>query len=418
MGNLGSAVDELHAVDVRGAPDGRLQDETVEIRRQIDRLEAAYLARVEVLDRRGEQPVEHVNVQSWLRAACRLSPGQAFRDVRLARNLADVLPLTAAALAAGDISPHHAGLVSSLRRVLTDSALGRVEKHLVAMARERTPHELRKTVHYVKHAYAPEAGARDDQDLHADRSLSMAKTFDGAGVGRWTLPGGMQETVETAIHAASRPIPGDDRTAGQRRADGLATVCEIALASGQLPVTGGVKPQVSVVINAATVAEPLHPRPLPAELFDHLDTVEAELADRAVRLPFGNTISPLWARRWLCDAAVSRIVMDAAGEVLDAGRATRTFTAAQTRAIVARDGQCIWPGCDTPPGWCDAHHIHHWADGGPTSVTNGTLLCGRHHDRVHLHGHAILKTPTGRYTIDPRPGSDPRWTGPPHRAGP
>jgi hypothetical protein len=224
VGNLGSAVDELHAVDVRGAPDGRLQDETVEIRRQIDRLEAAYLARVEVLDRRGGYPVEHVNVQSWLRAACRLSPGQAFRDVRLARNLADVLPLTSAALAAGDISPHHAGLISSLRRVLTDSALGRVEKHLVAMARERNPHELRKTVHYVKHAYAPEAGARDDQDLYADRSLSMAKTFDGAGVGRWTLPGGMQETVETAIHAASRPIPGDDRTAGQRRADGLATV--------------------------------------------------------------------------------------------------------------------------------------------------------------------------------------------------
>ena len=62
--------------------------------------------------------------------------------------------------------------------------------------------------------------------------------------------------------------------------------------------------------------------------------------------------------------------MTGASEVLDAGRTTRTFTAAEVRAIVARDQHCTWPGCDTPAAWCDAHHIHHWADGGITSVNN------------------------------------------------
>jgi hypothetical protein len=110
--------------------------------------------------------------------------------------------------------------------------------------------------------------------------------------------------------------------------------------------------------------------------------------------------------------------MNAASEVLDAGRATRTFTAAQVRSIVARDVHCIWPGCDIPAAWAEAHHVWHWADGGPTSVDNGVLLCGRHHDRVHLFGHAIVKLPSGRYTVDLRPASDPRWKGPKNRAGP
>jgi hypothetical protein len=162
----------------------------------------------------------------------------------------------------------------------------------------------------------------------------------------------------------------------------------------------------------------MHPRPLPANLLDGRDAAERELHDRVVHTAYGAVISVTWARRFLCDAAVSRIVFDAAGDILDSGRTTRTFTAAQVRAIVARDRNCVWPGCDAPAAWCEAHHRWHWADGGPTSVDNGVLLCGRHHDRVHLFGHAIVKKPDGRYTVDLRPASDPRWQGPRNRAGP
>jgi hypothetical protein len=332
--------------------------------------------------------------------------------------MADVLPLTMAAMADGDVSTDHAQLIASLRKVITDFALNQVEQHLVAIARERRPDQLRNAVRYVKHAYAPTKGVKDEQELHEQRSLSMDTTFDGAGVGRWILPGASQETVATALHAASAPEANDTRSADQRRADALVTVCEIALRSGQLPITGGVKPHVSVIVPAQVIAEPLHPHPLPDDLFPHLDLIETELRNRVVETGFGAAISPAWARRFLCDAAVSRIVMTAASEVLDAGRATRTWTAAQIRAIVARDRHCVWPGCDIPAAWCEAHHIHHWGDGGPTNVENGVLLCGRHHDRVHLYGHAITRRPDGHYTVDLRKGSDPRWHGPRNRAGP
>jgi hypothetical protein len=191
----------------------------------------------------------------------------------------------------------------------------------------------------------------------------------------------------TALHAASRPVIGDDRTAAQRRADALITIAELALCSGQLPISGGVKPHVSVICT--------------------LPTLQDKPGSPAADYSYGATSSSTWAQRLGCDAELARIVFGPTGEILDSGRTTRTFTPAQRRAIIARDRHCIWPGCDAPPGWCDAHHVNHWANHGPTSVTNGTLLCGRHHDRVHANGHHILTTTNGPYRIDIT--HDPDW---------
>ena len=65
------------------------------------------------------------------------------------------------------------------------------------------------------------------------------------------------------------------------------------------------------------------------------------------------------------------------------GRKTATVPAAMRKAVVARDEHCAYPFCDRPPGWCDAHHIHHWADGGETKLSNLVLLCRRHHREMH-----------------------------------
>jgi hypothetical protein len=32
-----------------------------------------------------------------------------------------------------------------------------------------------------------------------------------------------------------------------------------------------------------------------------------------------------------------------------------------------------------PPAWCEAHYVVPNAEGGPSTVANGTLLCGPHH---------------------------------------
>ncbi|WP_230209148.1 HNH endonuclease signature motif containing protein [Nostocoides sp. HKS02] len=69
--------------------------------------------------------------------------------------------------------------------------------------------------------------------------------------------------------------------------------------------------------------------------------------------------------------------------MLDWGRARRLFTPAQTKRLWLRDGGCTYPGCDAPPQWCDAHHLVHWTDFGPSDLTNAALLCEHHHQLVH-----------------------------------
>ena len=91
------------------------------------------------------------------------------------------------------------------------------------------------------------------------------------------------------------------------------------------------------------------------------------------------------ARRLACDARVSRIITRGDSQPLDVGRATRTVPASLRRALDTRDGGCTHTGCDIPAKWCDAHHIQHWADGGPTSLDNLRLLCRRHHRAAHDH---------------------------------
>jgi hypothetical protein len=59
------------------------------------------------------------------------------------------------------------------------------------------------------------------------------------------------------------------------------------------------------------------------------------------------------------------------------------------KALHARDRGCRFPGCHTPAAWTDGHHLHHWADGGPTSLTNLVMLCRFHHVLVHEAGWTI-----------------------------
>ncbi len=60
----------------------------------------------------------------------------------------------------------------------------------------------------------------------------------------------------------------------------------------------------------------------------------------------------------------------------------RFANARQIAILTARDQGCTFPGCETPPGWCDVHHIVPWAEKGRTEINNLTLACGRHHHLI------------------------------------
>ena len=84
---------------------------------------------------------------------------------------------------------------------------------------------------------------------------------------------------------------------------------------------------------------------------------------------------------------------------LDIGRSTRTVPPHLRKAVIQRDQHCQFPGCHQPPSRCDAHHLIHWSQGGPTSLGNLRLLCKFHHLVViHRWGWKLTCHPDGTTT--------------------
>ncbi|RPH76118.1 MAG: HNH endonuclease [Candidatus Rokuibacteriota bacterium] len=105
---------------------------------------------------------------------------------------------------------------------------------------------------------------------------------------------------------------------------------------------------------------------------------------------------------------------DTDGRVVEVGARTRTIPPALRRALQHRDGGCRFPGCGVRVG--QGHHIRHWAEGGPTTLTNLLILCRFHHRAVHeegfqvereSHGELHFRQPDGRPLPDvPPPPSE------------
>jgi len=86
---------------------------------------------------------------------------------------------------------------------------------------------------------------------------------------------------------------------------------------------------------------------------------------------------------------------------LNLGRATRVVQPAQRHALAVRDRGCVFPSCDRPLAWSDAHHLWHWIDGDPTNLANLALLCRAHHRTVHEEGWQLTRGPDGRFSATP-----------------
>jgi hypothetical protein len=136
------------------------------------------------------------------------------------------------------------------------------------------------------------------------------------------------------------------------------------------------------------------------------------------RLPLleGNPISVARARLLACEAGVIPSVFNyKTGEAVELGRALRLPNASLRRKLeLEQPGGCIWSGCGRPVAWAEAHHIQHWADGGPTTAENLILLCRFHHGRIHTIGWVVEKTGPGQAIITHHDGheieSDPADT--------
>ncbi|MGV0991311.1 MAG: HNH endonuclease signature motif containing protein [Mycobacterium sp.] len=123
--------------------------------------------------------------------------------------------------------------------------------------------------------------------------------------------------------------------------------------------------------------------------------VHVDVAQRTGALHLGPLLSDCDRQYLTCDATCE-VWFERAGQVIGAGRSTRTVNRRLRRALEHRHRGCAVPGCGATRG-LHAHHIRHWEDGGPTDMSNLVLLCPYHH-RAHHRG-LITVTATGEDLI-------------------
>ncbi|TFC00370.1 MULTISPECIES: HNH endonuclease signature motif containing protein, partial [unclassified Cryobacterium] len=170
------------------------------------------------------------------------------------------------------------------------------------------------------------------------------------------------------IEAELRERRADTRTGGEKRADILRALFEHAARDTDTPSMGGSAPTVMVHVNAADLASGIG--------VGWIDGVEAPVSLKTVH-------------QRICDGGFQGVLFGANNQVLKLGPERRYFNRAQRRAITARDGGCIIPGCKAPAHWAEVHHVKPWAKDGPTTVDNGVLLCWFHHHSIDTSGWEI-----------------------------
>jgi 5-methylcytosine-specific restriction endonuclease McrA len=358
----------------------RLGDEIAELSAHLEAATGRLLDLIRAFDARGGWNTGFRSCAAWLAWRVGLELGAARERVRVARALG-ALPGLSEALARGELSY---AKVRALTRVATPAT----EARLLAVGRAGTAAHVERIVRGWRRVDR-KAEAREVARQHAGRALHVYQDEDGMVVLRGRLAPEVGALLLRALDAARETLYQRRRATGaippttdpaaeaptrtQQQADALALMAETALHHELDPGAPGERYQVVVHVDAAVLADPDQPGQSVLEEGPH---VSAETS-----------------RRLACDA--SRVVMrhDEDGHVVEIGARTRTIPPALRRALHHRDRSCRFPGCHVRVG--QGHHVRHWAQGGPTTLSNLALLCRRHHRAVHEEGYQVARGPDG-----------------------
>src|SRR4030095_1693038 len=111
------------------------------------------------------------------------------------------------------------------------------------------------------------------------------------------MPPEAGQTLQAALEPLARPADAaDTRSGGQRTADALTELARQQLERGQLPVTGGVRPQLSVIVDLPSL-----PR-LTGRRSGQPGRMGGEIGS-------AGPLEPQASRRLACDATVTRVVV-------------------------------------------------------------------------------------------------------------
>jgi hypothetical protein len=366
-----------HTAVERDAEIDRLGDEIAELAVQIDAATARLLDLIREFDERGGWGNGFASCAHWLTWRIGLGRRAAREKVRVARVLG-TLPRIRAALAHGEIS-------YSKVRELTRVATPETEERLLRVARVGTALHVERIVRAWRRVDR-QAEEQESARWRKHRSVRVYRDDDGMVVISGRLEPEAGALLMRALDAARETLYQRSRAEAraedpaqeppdfeQQSADALALVAETALHHELDPGAPGERYQVVVHVDAPVLA-------------DVAQRGQSVLDD-------GMHVPAATSQRLACDA--SRVVMthDEDGTVLEVGARTRTIPPSLRRALQHRDQGCRFPACGVRV--TEGHHIVHWANGGPTTLSNLALLCRRHHRTVHEEGYGVTRLPHG-----------------------
>ncbi|WEX06098.1 HNH endonuclease signature motif containing protein [Rhodococcus sp. RCBS9] len=371
---------------------------------EILRLEAIRVAAVDTLTLNpDEQVLCYRGTGQWLANHTMLQISTGRRIAALGKALRS-FPEIEDQFDAGDLTFEHAALIvafcESPPKAMPDAALPYCRDTLLAAASgtEATTVKLRYAISVLEHMFeSDDPPPSEDTDRN---ELRISPTLNGRVAVRGDFDGVTGEMLLSALSNLSMPTPAEDgtpdkRPAATRNADAMAELIRRYLDNAATGIDGGQRPHLNVHINAKDLAYHREcattgdgSTPVPSEDDDpgmlDLDFQDLDKQDLDVgHMPWMGPLSIGRTRMIACDCMLSSVLLDENGAPLDVTPLKRLVTAAQRTALIARDKGCAFPGCDCVPAWTDAHHIKHWAKGGPTVMDNLVLLCRTHHTLMH-----------------------------------
>lgn len=362
MFDIGTA-DGLLRVEPGSLDDEALSHQVVAVLALLERAQAAALAAIGEWDARERwADTGALNAGQFLARFAEL-PGREARVLAAAARSLRQTTLVGPALAAGELGVWKARALAKVRTPRTAEVF---DDHEVTLLEEAQRLSVDDTIRLAGR-WRQMADADGPAPDEAEQSARLSPTYGG----RWRLDANLNAEGGAIFANVLDQIMGDlfrasendgvpPRLGAELRADALVEMARRA----------------SAARDDAAAARPL------VVVRVELDDLERR-AGWPATTEHGVALSWQTMNRLLCDADVCRVVTHGASRVIDVGRSERTATQAQRNALLIRDGGCVFPGCDRPPGWCQAHHIVWWEHGGTTDLSNLCLLCNRHHVAVH-----------------------------------
>ncbi|MCM3780890.1 HNH endonuclease [Microbacterium hydrocarbonoxydans] len=306
------------------------------------------------------------------------------------------------------VLPEDLGRVAQQIAVVLDPDGPELDDQYALQRRGLTIGRLHQGLHRITGHLLPDAAAQLQAVLDAMLNPKVDGPPHPTGVRFTPSPGEDGNTANGAGAESGDAVPldpwnsdpravVDSRTHAQRRHDAFAAAVGIAARHQDMPSLGGAAPTLVVTVDATDLAG---------------NTGRA-------RLPGSDaTIPTTAAAHTACSGVIQRVVVDQ-GRIVGITVTDRVFTVHQRRAIIARDTECLIPGCHVPAAWCEIHHVTEHARGGPTSTDNGVPLCWWHHRSLPTSGWEIRMN-NGVPQVRGPAWWDPtrRWHTPTHSAPP